>query len=99
MTTTTTIDPGVRIGHVHLKVSDVERALCFYRDVLGFEETGRVGDGLVSLAAGGYHHPTALNAWFSKDGERPPAGTTGLYHAAILLPTRDALADCVRRVC
>ncbi len=92
------IDPATRIGHVHLKVADIERALAFYRDVLGFEVTQRYGSQAVFLSAGGYHHHIALNTWESRGGEPPPRGTTGLYHLAILYPTRTALADALRRV-
>lgn len=92
------IDARVRIGHVHLKVADLERALKFYRDVLGFEVTTRYGRGAVFLSAGGYHHHIGLNTWESANGSPPPSGTTGLYHVAILYPTRAALADALRRV-
>jgi catechol 2,3-dioxygenase len=92
------IDPGVRIGHVHLKVANLERALGFYRDVLGFELTQRMGDQAAFLSAGGYHHHIGLNTWESQDGGAPAFGTTGLYHHAILYPTRAALADALRRV-
>ena len=92
------IDPGTRIGHVHLKVADLERALGFYRDVLGFQVTQRYGDQAVFLSAGGYHHHIGLNTWESRGGSPPPRGTTGLYHVAILYPTRAALADALRRV-
>jgi catechol 2,3-dioxygenase len=94
----TTIDPRVRIGHVHLKVADLERALGFYRDVLGFEVTQRLGNQAAFLSAGGYHHHIGLNTWESAGGPPPAFGTTGLYHAAILYPTRAALADALRRV-
>jgi catechol 2,3-dioxygenase len=90
------IDPGVRIGHVHLKVADLERALRFYRDVLGFELTQRMGDQAAFLSAGGYHHHIALNTWESLGGQPPPFGTTGLYHHAILYPSRAALAGALR---
>lgn len=93
-----TIDPGTRIGHVHLKVADLERALAFYRDVLGFEVTQRYGNEAVFLSAGGYHHHIALNTWESRGGSPPPRGTTGLYHVAIVYPTRAALADALRRL-
>ena len=93
-----TIDPGVDIGHVHLKVSDLERAVAFYRDVLGFEVMHRYGDEAAFLAAGGYHHHIGLNTWESKGGSPPPPGTTGLFHVAIRYPTRAALAGAVRRV-
>jgi catechol 2,3-dioxygenase len=92
------IDPGVDIGHVHLKVSEIDRALAFYRDVLGFEMQQRMGDQAAFLSAGGYHHHIGLNTWESKGGSPPPPGTTGLYHVAIRYPTRAALADAVRRV-
>jgi catechol 2,3-dioxygenase len=91
------IDPGVDIGHVHLKVADLERALGFYRDVLGFELTARY-PGAAFLSAGGYHHHIGLNTWESADGAPPPRGTTGLYHVAIRYPTRAALADALRRL-
>jgi catechol 2,3-dioxygenase len=93
-----TIDPRVDIGHVHLKVSDLERALGFYRDVLGFEEMARYGDQAVFISAGGYHHHIGLNTWESKGGPPPPRGTTGLYHVAIRYPDRTTLAAAVRAV-
>ena len=92
------IHPGVRIGHVHLKVADLERAIGFYRDVLGFEVTQRYGSQAAFLSAGGYHHHIGLNTWESLGGSRPPPGTIGLYHLAILYPTRPELADALRRV-
>ena len=92
------IDPRVRIGHVHLKVADLERALAFYRGVLGFELTQRFGDQAAFLSAGGYHHHIGLNTWESLGGSPPPRGATGLYHLAILYPTRLLLADALRRV-
>jgi len=92
------IDPRVRIGHVHLKVADLERALAFYRDVLGFELQQRFGPGAAFLSAGGYHHHLGLNVWESRGGAPPPRGTTGLYHLAILYPTRASLADALRRL-
>jgi catechol 2,3-dioxygenase len=92
------IHPGVAIGHVHLKVADLERALKFYRDVLGFEVTQRYGGQAAFLSAGGYHHHIGLNTWESLGGRPPAPGTTGLYHVAILYPTRAELADAVRRV-
>lgn len=92
-----TIDPGVRIGHVHLKVADLERSLGFYRDVLGFKVT-RKRHGAVFMAAGDYHHHLAINTWESLGGQPPAPGTTGLYHTAILYPTRRLLADALRRV-
>lgn len=92
------IDPGVRIGHVHLKVADLERALRFYCGVLGFELTQRYGTQAAFVSAGGYHHHIGLNTWESLGGAPPPPGTTGLYHTAILYPTRRALAVALRRV-
>ncbi len=92
------IHPGVRIGHVHLKVADLDRALGFYRDVLGFELTQRFGQQAAFLSAGGYHHHIGLNTWESAGGSPPPPGTTGLYHVAILYPTRVLLADALRRL-
>src|SRR5438034_6807345 len=92
------IDPRVRIGHVHLKVADLERALQFYCGVLGFELQQRFGAQAAFVSAGGYHHHIGLNTWESKGGSPPPPGTTGLYHVAILYPTRALLADAVRRV-
>ena len=92
------LHPQVRIGHVHLKVADLERSLAFYRDVLGFEVTLRYGSEAVFLAAGGYHHHIGLNTWESAGGQPPPSGATGLYHVAILYPTRTELADALRRV-
>jgi catechol 2,3-dioxygenase len=92
------IAAGVDIGHVHLKVADIDRALGFYRDVLGFEVTTRLGDQAVFLSAGGYHHHIGLNTWESRGGSPPPPGTTGLYHAAIRYPTRATLADALRRL-
>jgi catechol 2,3-dioxygenase len=87
-----TIHPQTRIGHVHLKVADLERSLKFYRDLLGFEVTQRYGGGAVFLSAGGYHHHIGLNTWESAGGTPPPPGTTGLYHVAILYPSRLELA-------
>ena len=92
------LDPRVRIGHVHLKVADLERALGFWRDVLGFRVTQRIGAQAAFLAAGGYHHHIGLNTWESAGGAAPPPGTTGLYHAAVLYPDRPALADALRRL-
>jgi catechol 2,3-dioxygenase len=92
------IHPDVRIGHVHLKVADLERAIGFYRDVLGFELTQRFGRQAAFLSAGGYHHHIGLNTWESQGGSTPPPGTTGLYHVAILYPTRALLADALRRL-
>ncbi len=92
------IDPGTRIGHVHLKVADLERALAFYSGVLGFELTQRYGSQAAFLSAGGYHHHIGLNTWESLGRSPPPSGATGLYHTAILYPTRAALADALRRL-
>jgi catechol 2,3-dioxygenase len=92
------IDPGVDIGHVHLKVADLDRALEFYRDVLGFEVMQRWGDAAAFVSAGGYHHHIGLNTWESKGGSPPPPGSTGLFHLAIRYPTRAALAQALRRV-
>ncbi len=92
------IDPQVRIGHVHLKVADLELALGFWRDVLGFTVTQRLGPQAAFLSAGGYHHHIGLNTWESAGGPPPRTGTTGLYHVAILYPTRALLADALRRV-
>ena len=93
-----TIHPDVRIGHVHLKVADLERALRFYRDVLGFEVTQRMGSSAAFLSAGGYHHHIGLNTWESEGGSAPAAGTTGLYHLAVVYPTRAELGDALRRL-
>lgn len=93
-----TISPDVRIGHVHLKVADLDRALAFYCGVLGFELTQRYGKGAAFVAAGGYHHHIGLNTWESAGGRPPAPGTTGLYHLAILYPDRVALADALRRL-
>jgi len=92
------IDPTVRIGHVHLKVADLDRSLAFYSGVLGFELTQRLGGDAAFLSAGGYHHHIALNTWESLGGSPPPTGSTGLYHVAILYPSRAALADAFRRL-
>ena len=92
------IDPGARIGHVHLKVADLPRAIAFYREVLGFELMQRMGDQAAFLSAGGYHHHLGLNTWESRGGSPPPPGRTGLYHHAILYPDRPALARAVARV-
>jgi len=92
------LDPRVDIGHVHLKVADIERALRFYRDVLGFDVTQRWGDEAAFISAGGYHHHIGLNTWESRGGSAPPPGTTGLYHLAIRYPDRAQLADALRRV-
>jgi catechol 2,3-dioxygenase len=90
------IDPRTDIGHVHLKVADLERSIGFYRDVLGFELMQRMGDQAAFLSAGGYHHHIGLNTWESAGGPPPPPGTTGLYHFAIRYPTRAGLARAVR---
>jgi catechol 2,3-dioxygenase len=96
------IDPGVRIGHVHLKVANIERSLAFYCGVLGFELMQKLGPegapSAVFISAGGYHHHIGLNTWESRGGSPPPLGTTGLYHLAILYPTRAKLADALRRL-
>ena len=92
------IDPGVRIGHVHLKVADLARALDFYCGVLGFELTQRYGARAAFISAGGYHHHIGLNTWDSAGGSPPPPGSTGLFHLAVLYPTRGALADALRRL-
>lgn len=92
------IDPGVDIGHVHLKVADLDRALDFYCGVLGFELQQRLGDEAAFVSAGGYHHHIGLNTWHSRHGSPPAAGSTGLFHAAIRYPSRRSLADALRRV-
>jgi catechol 2,3-dioxygenase len=92
------IDRRVDIGHVHLKVADLDRALAFYQGVLGFEVTQRMGDAAAFLSAGGYHHHIGLNTWESQGGSPPPPGTTGLYHLAIRYPDRAALGDALRRL-
>lgn len=93
-----TIPPQTRIGHVHLKVSDIKRALVFYRDILGFEITQYYGDSAVFLSAGGYHHHIGLNTWHSKNSGPAPVNTAGLYHVAILYPTRKDLAVIFKRL-
>jgi len=98
MTRTGPIDPRVDIGHVHLKVADLERALAFYCGVLGFELTQRMGPGAAFVSAGGYHHHIAMNTWESRGGEPPAPGTTGLYHVAIRYPDRRALGDALHRL-
>jgi catechol 2,3-dioxygenase len=95
---TQTLDPRTDIGHVHLKVADLDRAIGFYRDVIGFELTQRLGDQAAFLSSGGYHHHIGLNTWESAGGSPPPPGTTGLYHLAIRFPTRTALAQALRRL-
>jgi len=92
------IHPEVTIGHVHLTVGDLERSLSFYRDILGFEVTARYGDSAVFLSAGGYHHHIGLNTWAGKGATPAPRGHTGLYHFAILYPTRKELAQAVKRL-
>ncbi len=93
-----TLDPRVRIGHVHLKVADLDRALAFYCDVLGFELMQRLGTQAAFISAGGYHHHIGLNTWESAGGSPPPPGTTGLYHLAVLYPDRRTLADALVRL-
>ncbi len=90
------IHPDTRIGHVHLKVADLERALSFYRDLLGFELIQKIGDQAAFISAGGYHHHIGLNTWESKGGTPPPPGHTGLYHTAILYPNRKELAKALK---
>jgi len=92
------LDPRVDIGHVHLKVADIDRALDFYHGVLGFDVVQRMGDQAAFISAGGYHHHLGLNTWKSRGGSPPPPGTTGLYHVAIRYPDRRTLADALRRV-
>ena len=96
--TAPSIDPGTTIGHVHLKVADLERAIGFWHGVLGFDLIQRMGDQAAFLSAGGYHHHIGLNTWESRGGTSPPSGTTGLYHVAIRYPTRAALADALTRL-
>jgi catechol 2,3-dioxygenase len=93
-----TIDPGVDIGHVHLKVGDLDRALAFYQGVLGLALTQRYGTQAAFLSAGGYHHHIGLNTWESAGGSPPPPGSTGLFHTAIRYPSRRSLADALRRL-
>src|SRR5688572_15935284 len=93
-----TIPPGTRIGHVHLKVTDLERSLQFYRDLLGFEVQQYYGDSAVFISAGGYHHHIGLNTWYSKDGSPAPLRAAGLFHTAILYPTRKDLAVVLKRL-
>jgi catechol 2,3-dioxygenase len=95
---TESIDSGADIGHVHLKVADLERAIGFYRDVLGFDLMQQIGDQAAFLSAGGYHHHIGLNTWESKGGSPPAPGTTGLFHVAIRYPTRATLADALKRL-
>jgi catechol 2,3-dioxygenase len=95
---TAPIDPRVDIGHVHLKVADIDRSLAFYSGVLGFELQQRLGDSAAFVSAGGYHHHIGLNTWESKGGSPPPRGTTGLYHVAIRYPDRKSLAKALKRI-
>ena len=97
-TSRTPIAAGTRIGHVHLRVSDLDRSLAFYVGVLGFELMQRFGDGSAFISAGGYHHHIGLNTWQSRGGQPPAPGSTGLYHLAILYPSRPDLADALRRL-
>lgn len=96
--TNTPIDPGTRIGHVHLRVADLDRALAFYHGILGFEITQRMGRSAAFLSAGGYHHHIGLNTWQSRNSSPPPPGSTGLFHTAILYPSRRALAQALYRL-
>jgi len=92
------VHPQTQIGHVHLKVSNIEKALEFYHGVLGFEVTAKIGDSAAFLSAGDYHHHIGLNTWESKDSMAPPSGHTGLYHFAILFPTRKELARALKNL-
>jgi catechol 2,3-dioxygenase len=92
------LDPRVDIGHVHLKVSDIDRALAFYRDILGFDMMQRIGDQAAFISAGGYHHHLGLNTWESRGGSPPPSNTTGLYHVAIRYPDRAQLGNALKRL-
>ena len=92
------LDPRVDIGHVHLKVADIDRSLAFYRDILGFEVMQRIGDEAAFVSAGGYHHHLGLNTWDSRGGSAPPANTTGLYHVAIRYPDRAQLGNALKRL-
>ena len=92
------LDPRTQIGHVHLKVADLDRAIAFYRDALGFELTQRFGSEAAFMSAGGYHHHIGLNTWTSRGGSPPARGTTGLFHAAILYPTRKSLGEALQRL-
>jgi len=98
MPTPPPIHPDTRIGHIHLKVADLERALNFYVNILGFQLTQRYGNQAAFVSAGGYHHHIGLNTWESEAGSAPPPGSTGLYHLAVLYPTRAALADALQRL-
>ena len=93
-----TIPAQTRIGHVHLKVSDIKKSLAFYQGILGFELTTMYGDSAAFISAGGYHHHIGLNTWYSKNGSQPPANSTGLFHTAILYPTRKDLAVAFKRL-
>ena len=93
-----TVPQNTRIGHVHLKVADIERSLKFYRDLLGFQVTQHYGDNAVFISAGGYHHHIGLNTWYSKNGPAPATNATGLFHTAILYPTRKDLAIILKRL-
>jgi len=95
---TNPVHPDTRIGHVHLKVADLDRAIAFYSGVLGFELQQKYGTQAAFLSAGGYHHHIGLNTWESRNGTPPPPGHTGLYHTAFLYPDRSSLADALRRV-
>ena len=95
---TYTTHPETRIGHIHLRVADLDRAIAFYRDVMGFEVQQKYGDQAAFLSAGAYHHHIGLNTWQSKGGTPPPAGHTGLFHAAFLYPDRTALARALRQL-
>jgi catechol 2,3-dioxygenase len=92
------IHPATQIGHVHLRVANLDRALAFYHGILGFEITLRLGDSAAFLSAGGYHHHIGLNTWESLGGQPPAPGSTGLYHLAVLYPTRAALGDALQRL-
>ncbi len=92
------IHPETRVGHIHLKVSDLDRAIRFYTEALGFQVTQRMGDSAAFLSAGGYHHHVGLNTWESKAGSSPPRSATGLYHVAFLYPDRHELASALRRL-
>lgn len=94
----TPINPLVKIGHIHLKVSDLERSLKFYKEAFGFELTQKYGEEAAFISAGGYHHHIGLNTWESKGGQWPPAGCTGLFHLALLYPDRKSLAVALRRI-
>ena len=98
MSASPSVHPQTRMGHVHLRVANLDRALAFYHGVLGFDITVRMGDSAAFLSAGGYHHHIGLNTWESLGGQPPAPGTTGLYHLAVLYPTRAALADALRRL-